>query len=106
MPPTVPPDANTPRPLPRRPVPRPAQSRANRPRFQPLDALWALGLAALALAHLAILGDLNSLHRGASLAAAATVAVLYGLGWRARDRAAGVTAAGLAPVASIQHFIW
>ena len=96
MSPTVPPDADTPRPLPRRPVPRAAQSRANRPRFQALDAFWALGLAALALAHLALLGDLSSLHRGAALAAAATVAVLYGLGWRARDRAAGVTAAGLA----------
>lgn len=85
-----------PRPLPRRPVPRPAQSRASRPRLQPLDVLWAVGLAALALAHLALRGDLGGPTLGASLAAAATVAVLYGLGWRARDRAAGVTAALLA----------
>ena len=96
MSPTVSPDDDTPRPLPRRPAPRPAPGRANRPRLQPLDALWALGLAALALAHLALLGDLSGSHLGASLAAAGTVAVLYGLGWRARDRAAGVTAAGLA----------
>ncbi len=96
MPPTAPPDPDTPRPLPRRPVPRPAQSRAARPRFQIVDALWAIGLAGLALAHLALRGDLRAPHTGAALAAAVTVAALYGLGWRARDRAAGVTAAGLA----------
>ena len=96
MPQTAPPDPDTPRPLPRRPVPRPPQSRASRPPFQPLDGLWALGLAALALAHLALRGDLHAPHTGAALAAALTVAALYGLGWRARDRAAGVTAAGLA----------
>lgn len=96
MPQTAPPDPDTPRPLPRRPVPRPAQSRASRPRFQLLDALWALGLAGLALAHLALTGDFHAPHTVAALAATTTVAVLYGLGWRARDRAAGVTAAGLA----------
>lgn len=96
MPPTAPSDPDTPRPLPRRPVPRPAPSRASRPRFQLVDGLWALGLAGLALAHLALQGDLRAPHTGAALAAAATVAALYGLGWRARDRAAGVTAAGLA----------
>lgn len=96
MPPTASPDPDTPRPLPRRPLPRPAQSRVSRPPFQFLDGLWALGLAGLALGHLALLGDLGAPHTGAALAAAATVAALYGLGWRARDRAAGVTAAGLA----------
>ncbi len=96
MPPTAPPDPDTPRSLPRRPVPRPAQSRASRPRFQILDGFWALGLAGLALAHLAWRGDIHAPHTGAALAAALTVAALYGLGWRARDRAAGVTAAGLA----------
>ncbi len=96
MPPTAPPDPDTPRPLPRRPVPRPAQSRASRPRFQLMDGLWTLGLAGLALVHLVLMGDLHTPHTGAALAAAATVAALYGLGWRARDRAAGVTAAGLA----------
>lgn len=96
MPPTAPPDPDTPRPLPRRPVPRPAQSRASRPPFQPVDGLWALGLSGLAMLHLVLMGDLHTPHTGAALAAAATVAALYGLGWRARDRAAGVTAAGLA----------
>ena len=96
MPQTASPDPDMPRPLPRRPVPRPPQSRASRPPFQLIDGLWALGLAALALAHLALRGDLAAPHTGAALAAALTVAALYGLGWRARDRAAGVTAAGLA----------
>ena len=83
-------DPNTPRPLPRsasRPTPR-----ANRPRFGLLDAVWAAALCGVSLAVSAWLGELSGRHLLGSLAAAGTVAVVYVLGWRVRDRAAGVGA--------------
>lgn len=91
-----PPDSDAPRPLPRRPAPRPQAARANRPRFAFLDAAWVAVLTALALALSAYLDGLTDGRVGGSLAAAGTVAALYLLGWRARDRAAGVCAALLA----------
>lgn len=87
-----PPDSDAPRPLPRRPPTRPTAPRANRPRFAPLDAVWAIVLATLSLALSARLHTLV----GGSFAAAGIVAALYLLGWRARDRAAGVSAGLLA----------
>ena len=89
----LPTDPETPRPLPRRPAPRPA-ARANRPRFQALDAVWILALCVAALAVSAWLGMLTGPRLEGSLAAAGSVGVVYALGGRARDRAAGV-AAGL-----------
>lgn len=94
---TAPPsDPDAPRPLPRRPAPRPPAARANRPRFAPLDAAWAVVLAALSLALSARLGGFSHGQIAGSCAAAGTVAALYLLGWRARDRAAGVSAGLLA----------
>ena len=92
-PPTGP---DAPRPLPRRPAPRPPTARANRPRFAPLDAAWLVVLAALSLALSARGHGFTNGQAAGSLAAAGTVAALYLLGWRARDRAAGVSAALLA----------
>ncbi len=98
---TAPPtDPNAPRPLPRRPAPRPQTPRANRPRFALLDAAWAIVLAALSLALSAHWHGLANGQTAGSLAAAGTVAALYLLGWRARDRAAGVIAALLAATSS------
>ena len=94
--PASPPDSDTPRPLPRRPAPRPQATRANRPPFQPLDAVWIVGLAALSLAVLQGILGLAVTHALGSASAAGTVAALYLLGWRARDRAAGVSAGLLA----------
>jgi len=91
-----PPDPGAPRPLPRRPAPRPQSARVNRPRFAPLDATWPVALAALSLALSARLNAFDAGHAAGSLAAAGTVAALYLLGWRARDRAAGVSAGLLA----------
>ena len=94
------PDSDAPRPLPRRPTPRPPAARANRPHFAPLDSVWMVVLAALSLALSARLnafaGGLAGDHAAGALAASGTVAVLYLLGWRARDRAAGVSAGLLA----------
>ena len=95
-----PPDSDAPRPLPRRPVPRPPAARANRPRFAPLDAVWMVVLAVLSLALSARLGGFADGHTAGSLAASGTVAALYLLGWRARDRAAGVSAGLLAATSS------
>ena len=93
-------DPNTPRPLPRRAGPR-----ANRPRFGALDAVWAAALCAVSLAVSAWLGELSGRHLLGSLAAAGTVGVVYALGWRARDRAAGV-GAGLLLALSPQFLFW
>lgn len=89
-------DPDAPRPLPRRPAPRPQTARPNRPRFAPLDAIWPVVLAALSLALSACLNAFFEGHAAGSWAAAGTVAALYLLGWRARDRAAGVSAGLLA----------
>ena len=95
--PSPPTDPDTPRPLPRRAAPRPASpTRANRPRFQALDAVWIVLLGVVSLAFSAGHGELAGQRLGGSLAAAGIVAALYGLGWRARDRAAGVSAGLLA----------
>ena len=91
-----PPDPDAPRPLPRRPLPRPPAPRANRPRFAPLDAAWSVLLAALALALSTHLHGFAGGRAAGSCAAAGTVAALYLLGWRARDRVAGVSAGLLA----------
>ena len=91
-----PPDSDAPRPLPRRPAPRPPAARANRPRFAPLDAVWLIVLVALSLALSARWHGLSGEEAYGSLAAAGTVAALYLLGWRARDRAAGASAGLLA----------
>ena len=97
-------DPDTPRPLPRRAGPRPAP-RANRPRFGPLDAVWAAALCGISLAVSAWLGELSGRHLLGSLAAAGTVGMVYALGWRARDRAAGV-GAGLLLALSPQFLFW
>ncbi len=90
-------EPGTPRPLPRRPAPRPSvPTRANRPRFQPLDGLWMLALCLVSLGVSYWLGEVSGRRLGGSLLAAGTAAALYALGWRARDRAAGVSAALLA----------
>ncbi len=91
-PPTNPnPLADAPRPLPRHQAARPAP-RVNRPRFQPLDAAWIGVLCLVSLAVSAWLGELAGRRLWGSLAAAGTVGTLYALGWKARDRAAGVGA--------------
>ena len=99
-----PPGSDAPRPLPRRPAPRPPAPRASRPRFAPLDAVWPAVLAALSLGLSARAHGFTGNQGAGSLAAAAVVATLYLLGWRARDRAAGVSAALLAATsASFLH---
>lgn len=102
--PVSPTDPDAPRPLPRRPAPRPPSPRtANRPRFGAIDAVWMAVLAGLSLAlsyHWAGLGGSRTLG---ALGAAGTVAASYLLGWRARDRAAGVSAGLLA--ATSQSFL-
>ena len=86
------PAPNAPRSLPRRQGTRPAP-RQNRPRFQALDAFWIAALCLLSVAVSARLGATAGHRLGPSLLAAATVGTVYALGWRARDRAAGVAAA-------------
>lgn len=95
-------DPETPRPLPRRMTPRPASpARANRPRFQPLDALWLVLLCLASLALSASLGEMAGRQLLGSLAASGSVAALYLLGWRARDRAAGISAGLLAALSPL-----
>ncbi len=95
--PPPPSDPDPPRPLPRRPVLRPQAARVqSRPRFQPLDAVWPVALAGLSLAVLAETTGLLAAHAAGILSGAGIVAALYLLGWRARDRAAGVAAGLLA----------
>ncbi|MGI4790335.1 MAG: hypothetical protein ACRYFS_15970 [Janthinobacterium lividum] len=90
-------DPDSPRPLPRRAAPRPSLSaRPNRPRFQALDAVWIGVLCLVSLALSGRLEDLTGHRLGGSIAAAGTVGALYLLGWRARDRAAGISAGLLA----------
>ncbi len=97
---TAPPaDSDAPRPLPRRAAPRIPNTRANRPRFAMLDAAWMTVLGALSLALSAHLNGLASGQAAGTFAASGTVIALYLLGWRARDRAAGV-GAGLLAAAS------
>lgn len=93
-----------PRPLPRRLAPRPAP-RANRPKFQALDAVWIAALCLLSLAVSAKLGELSGHRLLGSLAAMGTVGILYALAWKARDRAAGV-GAGLLLALSPQGLFW
>ena len=92
----APPDSGNLRPLPRRAAPRPAAARANRPRFGLLDAVWIILLAALSLGVAAHSIGFNAHNSGGLLAAAGTVIALYLLGWRIRDRAAGLGAGLLA----------
>jgi len=94
--PAPPSDPNAPVPLPRRAAPRPPAARVSRPRFQLWDAGWAAVIATVALATAARLGGLTAGHAAGSLAAAGTAVALFLLGWRARDRAAGVAAGLLA----------
>jgi hypothetical protein len=101
-PPTNPADPDAPRPLPRRTVPRsPAAARANRPRFQTLDGVWIVLLCLVSLAVSAWRGEMAERQLLGSLAAAGIAGTLYALGWRARDRAAGV-GAGLLAALSLQ----
>ncbi len=79
--------------------------RANRPRFQPLDAVWMAALCLLSLAVSTWLGELSGRRLFGSLAAMGTVGAVYALGWKARDRAAGV-AAGLLLALSPQFQFW
>ena len=58
-------------------------------------------LCLVSLAGSAWLGEMAGRRFWGSLAAAGTVAALYALGWKARDRAAGVSA-GLLAAASVQ----
>ncbi len=97
MPEAAPPtDPERPRPLPRRAAARPAPPRANRPRFQLGDGVWLVILTALALTVSTRAAGLRAHTAPGLLAAAGTVAALYLLGWRARDRAAGIGAGLLA----------
>lgn len=99
----LPTDLDPPRPLPRRPTPRAQAARANRPRFAWQDGLWMAALAALSLAFSAYRGSFATGHTAGALAAAGTVLALYLLGWRARDRAAGVSSGLMA--ATSQAFL-
>ena len=74
----------------------PAPPRNSRPRFQILDAVWMFLLAALALGFAFYFHGKAVLGHPRVSPAAGIVAALYLLGWRTRDRAAGVTAALLA----------
>ena len=95
--PDTPINSNTPRPLPRRAVSRPpSAARASRPRFQALDSIWIACLCLLSLAISFWEGEMTGQRLEGSLAAAGAVGMLYALGWRARDRAAGVSAGLLA----------
>ena len=99
--------SDAPRPLPRRPAPRPPSAfrSVNRPRFQALDAVWTLLLSLISLAFSAEQGELSGPRLAGSLAAAGIVAALYLLSWRARDRAAGVSAGLLAAVSPQFHLL-
>lgn len=99
---TTPTDPETPRPLPRRAAARPnVPVRANRPRFQALDAGWIGLLCLVSLLVSGWQGELTGRRLIGSLAAAGIVGVLYLLGWKARDRAAGA-GAGLLAAGSLQ----
>jgi hypothetical protein len=82
----------SPRPLPRRE--RPSQMRATRPRLQPLDGLWIILLAGLAAALFGVTahGQVSMPVLLSCGAASLTVALVYLLGWRVRDRTTGVVA--------------
>ena len=96
MPDTRPIDIDTERPLPRRPVPQSRLPRANRPKFGLFDSVWITLLIVLTIGvsyHTVGFGP-NTTQ--GLLSAAGTVAALYLLGWKARDRAAGLGAGLLA----------
>ena len=93
---TPPPDSAAECPLPRRTVPQARAVRANRPPFGLLDALWLAALTTLALVVAARLVSFHSQTSAGLAAAAGTVGALYLLGWKARDRAAGLCAGLLA----------
>lgn len=82
-------------------MPRPLAARANRPRFAALDAAWMVALAALSLGVSASFRGFANGQTPGTLAAAGTVIALYLLGWRARDRAAGVGAGLLAATSPV-----
>lgn len=86
----APPPDDSPRALPRR---APTARRDPRPRFQPLDVIWIIFLAGLSAGMTAWAQEVKSLHAPGTWLAAETVAAAYLLGWRTRDRAAGITAA-------------
>lgn len=96
MPDTRPIDTEADRPLPRRPAAIPRPARANRPKLDLLDAVWIVLLMAISLAIAARAVTFLPSTTGGLLSASGTVAALYLLGWKARDRAAGLSAGLLA----------
>ncbi|MCW3060822.1 MAG: hypothetical protein JWQ02_2643 [Capsulimonas sp.] len=72
--------------------------RSPRPRFRPVDTLWLTTLAILSLAATVIRFGSDALGDIGPFAAAATVAGLYFIGWRTRDRSTGVIAGVLLAV--------
>ncbi|MGI9090091.1 MAG: hypothetical protein ACR2GG_03180 [Gemmatimonadaceae bacterium] len=86
----APPSDDLPRALPRRAS---AARRDPRPRFQPLDVVWIILLVGLSAGAAAWAQGVNALQAAGTWLAAGTVAAVYLLGWRTRDRAAGLTAA-------------
>ena len=96
MPDTRPIDTDTERPLPRRLAPSLRPVRSNRPKFGLFDAVWIVLLTVLTIGvSYRAVGFRPSTTAGL-LSAAGTVAALYLLGWKARDRAAGLGAGLLA----------
>ncbi|BDI31290.1 hypothetical protein CCAX7_33410 [Capsulimonas corticalis] len=69
--------------------------RAPRPKFRPVDTLWLTTLAILSLAATVIRFGVDAIGDIGAFAAAATVAGLYFIGWRVRDRTTGVIAGAL-----------
>ncbi len=96
MAPSVTPPPDAPRPLPRRAAPSPTPRAVRPPRLVPLDGLWMVLLAALTATLAALLPHSEHNGRVGAALAAVTVVLLYLLGWRARDRAAGIVAGLLA----------
>jgi len=98
MPEITPPPADVEplRPLPRRAAPRASSPRANRPKFALLDGLWIILLVGVALVVIASSNGLRDAQPQWLLTSCGIIAALYLLGWRARDRAAGLTAGLLA----------
>ena len=96
MPDTRPIDIDTDRPLPRRQAPQPRLPRANRPKFGLFDALWIALLTVLTLDVASRAVGFSPNTTGGLISAAGTVVALYLLGWKIRDRAAGLGAGLLA----------
>jgi hypothetical protein len=96
MPDIRPIDIDTERPLPRRLAPQPRPPRANRPKFGLFDSVWIALLLVLTIGVSYRTFGFGPNTAGGLLSAAGTVASLYLLGWKARDRAAGLGAGLLA----------